>query len=658
MASPCDVSDADWVINLWSGPRSLSTSLMYSFAQARLIRPDTVVVDEPLYADFLTVTGAPRPYRQLVLDSMDSNGKRVVDEVVYGPQRSKPLRFVKHMAKQCREELQASLLSRGQHVILIRDPMLLIPSFGEVSPPSLSETALPHLLAIHSALSHMDRPPPVVDATRLQSNPQGVLRALCQALDIPFYPEMLSWPAGKRPEDGVWAPWWYTTTHASTGFAPPALYPKPKMPTPHCTHSYHSVPTSVCVPALCPLPTPSSQPFPMAHYSLLEDCRPFYSLLLSKALVPLTTTANSSTTTPTTISPSISASPLPSPPLPVPANEKLLVWVGEEGLVTRRDAKVAAAGVGGGGGAGAEAGRQVHRLSPRRLSLCRPTRGCWCGWVGEEGLVDVKIHVLDSAVQGGDAVWEGLRVYDGRIFKLQEHLDRLFDSSKAMAFANVPTREHVVHALVSTLAANGMRDYAHVRLTLTRGKKVTSGMSPQFNLYGCTLIVLAEWKPPVYDNARGIKLVTASTRRNSPQCVDSHIHHNNLINNILAKIEGNNAGADDAVMLDVHGYVSETNATNIFMVKRGRILTPLTMFSSASAPSSSPRPCHAYMPVHGEEGAHFNSSCRQLPTRDHPCHGTAWGGLGVNRGGREEWGILKGRRGNREEEMGGIREEG
>ncbi|CAI5951458.1 unnamed protein product, partial [Closterium sp. NIES-65] len=1241
MASPCDVSDADWVINLWSGPRSLSTSLMYSFAQARLIRPDTVVVDEPLYADFLTVTGAPRPYRQLVLDSMDSNGKRVVDEVVYGPQRSKPLRFVKHMAKQCREELQASLLSRGRHVILIRDPMLLIPSFGEVSPPSLSETALPHLLAIHSALSHMDRPPPVVDATRLQSNPQGVLRALCQALDIPFYPEMLSWPAGKRPEDrvwapwwyttthatvtllggramhfplslcclpqlacrqaprgwgvgalvvyhhschrhttwwqsnalpslsvlpssaglqasaqrmgcgrlggipplmppshylvaeqctslslcaaflswpagkrpedgvwapwwyttthatvtllggramhfplslcclpqlacrqaprgwgvgalvvyhhschrhttwwqsnalpslsvlpssaglqasaqrmgcgrlggipplmppshylvaeqctslslcaaflswpagkrpedgvwapwwyttthatvtllggramhfplslcclpqlacrqaprgwgvgalvvyhhschrhttwwqsnalpslsvlpssaglqasaqrmgcgrlggipplmppshylvaeqctslslcaaflswpagkrpedgvwapwwyttthatvtllggramhfplslcclpqlacrqaprgwgvgalvvyhhschrhttwwqsnalpslsvlpssaglqasaqrmgcgrlggipplmppshylvaeqctslslcaaflswpagkrpedgvwapwwyttthatvtllggramhfplslcclpqlacrqaprgwgvgalvvyhhschrhttwwqsnalpslsvlpssaglqasaqrmgcgrlggipplmppshylvaeqctslslcaaflswpagkrpedgvwapcwpagkrpedGVWAPWWYTTTHASTGFAPPALYPKPKMPTPHCTHSYHSVPTSVCVPALCPLPTPSSQPFPMAHYSLLEDCRPFYSLLLSKALVPLTTTANSSTTTPTTISSSISASPLPSPPLPVPANEKLLVWVGEEGLVTRRDAKQLLVWVGEEGLVPRRDAKvdSLHRLSPRRLSLCRPTRGCWCGWVGEEGLVDVKIHVLDSAVQGGDAVWEGLRVYDGRIFKLQEHLDRLFDSSKAMAFANVPTREHVVHALVSTLAANGMRDYAHVRLTLTRGKKVTSGMSPQFNLYGCTLIVLAEWKPPVYDNARGIKLVTASTRRNSPQCVDSHIHHNNLINNILAKIEGNNAGADDAVMLDVHGYVSETNATNIFMVKRGRILTP------------------------------------------------------------------------------------
>ncbi|KAG0496709.1 hypothetical protein HPP92_001400 [Vanilla planifolia] len=119
-----------------------------------------------------------------------------------------------------------------------------------------------------------------------------------------------------------------------------------------------------------------------------------------------------------------------------------------------------------------------------------------------------------------------------------------------------------------------MLDNAHIRLTLTRGKKVTSGMSPSFNLYGCTLIVLAEWKPPVYDNDHGIKLVTATTRRNSPNSIDSKIHHNNLINNILAKVEGNLAKADDAIMLDKDGFVSETNATNIFMVKKGMVSTP------------------------------------------------------------------------------------
>jgi branched-chain amino acid aminotransferase group I len=187
---------------------------------------------------------------------------------------------------------------------------------------------------------------------------------------------------------------------------------------------------------------------------------------------------------------------------------------------------------------------------------------------------EAKVSVFDSVVQGGDAVWEGIRVYDGRIFQLDAHLDRLFDSAKAMAFTHVPARSEVKEALFATLNANRMRDGVHVRLTLTRGEKATSGMDPRWNQKGSTLIVLAEWKVPVYDS-NGITLVTASVRRNSPQCIDSKIHHNNLINNILAKIEANVAGADDAIMLDVDGYVSETNATNIFMIKRGEVHTPL-----------------------------------------------------------------------------------
>lgn len=151
---------------------------------------------------------------------------------------------------------------------------------------------------------------------------------------------------------------------------------------------------------------------------------------------------------------------------------------------------------------------------------------------------------------------------------------RISDSAKALAFENVPSRDEIKEAIFKTLIRNGMFDNAHIRLSLTRGKKVTSGMSPALNLYGCTLIVLAEWKPPVYDNERGIVLVTATTRRNSPNSLDSKIHHNNLLNNILAKVEGNNAKADDAIMLDKDGFVSETNATNIFIVKKGRVLTP------------------------------------------------------------------------------------
>ena len=183
------------------------------------------------------------------------------------------------------------------------------------------------------------------------------------------------------------------------------------------------------------------------------------------------------------------------------------------------------------------------------------------------------VSVFDSAVQGGDAVWEGLRVYNGRIAELDGHLERLQNSAKTLAFEGVPSSDEVRTAVFDTLEANGMHDNAHIRLTLTRGEKVTSGMNPRFNQSGCTLIVLAEWKPPVYSDD-GIRVITASTRRNTPECLDSKIHHNNLLNNILASIEANVACADAAVMLDVNGFISETNDTNIFLVNDGEVLTP------------------------------------------------------------------------------------
>ena len=186
---------------------------------------------------------------------------------------------------------------------------------------------------------------------------------------------------------------------------------------------------------------------------------------------------------------------------------------------------------------------------------------------------DAKISVFDSVVQGGDAVWEGLRVYDGRIAALSGHLERMQNSAKALAFVAVPPTDEIRDALFRTLEANGMWDGAHIRLTLTRGEKITSGMNPRLNQRGCGLIVLAEWKPPVYSDA-GIRVITSSVRRNTPQCLDSKIHHNNLLNNILASIEANVAQADSAIMLDVHGYISETNDTNIFLVQNGTLLTP------------------------------------------------------------------------------------
>lgn len=186
---------------------------------------------------------------------------------------------------------------------------------------------------------------------------------------------------------------------------------------------------------------------------------------------------------------------------------------------------------------------------------------------------DAKVSVFDSVVQGGDAVWEGLRVYRSRIAALEEHLQRLQDSARALAFDAVPTPATIRKAIFETLAMNNMHDEVHIRLTLTRGLKVTSGMNPYLNQSGCSLIVLAEWKPPVYADT-GIRAVTASTRRNAPQCLDSKIHHNNLLNNILACIEANVAGVDTAIMLDVDGFVAETNDTNLFVVRGGEVCTP------------------------------------------------------------------------------------
>ena len=182
------------------------------------------------------------------------------------------------------------------------------------------------------------------------------------------------------------------------------------------------------------------------------------------------------------------------------------------------------------------------------------------------------ISPFDSAVQGGDAVWEGLRLYNGRIFKLYQHLDRLERSARALSFAEIPPREKIIEEIKRTLAANKMRDGVHIRLTLTRGVKVTSGMDPRLNQNGPTLIVLAEHKAPVYAKT-GLTLITSKIRRPSLDILDARIHHANLLNSILAKIEANDAGADDALMLDTRGLVAETNATHVFIVRNGDLAT-------------------------------------------------------------------------------------
>ena len=169
---------------------------------------------------------------------------------------------------------------------------------------------------------------------------------------------------------------------------------------------------------------------------------------------------------------------------------------------------------------------------------------------------------------------EGLRVYPQGIVCLDKHLTRLQQSAKTLAFTEIPSKTEIKKAIKLTLDANAMDDNTHIRLTLSRGEKITSGMDPRLNQSGSCLIVLAEWKPLVYDNNSGITVLSTSQRRNAPQFLDSKIHHNNLLNNIIAKIQANVAGKDAGLMLDDRGFVAELNGSNVFMIKQGKVYTP------------------------------------------------------------------------------------
>jgi branched-chain amino acid aminotransferase len=188
---------------------------------------------------------------------------------------------------------------------------------------------------------------------------------------------------------------------------------------------------------------------------------------------------------------------------------------------------------------------------------------------------EAGVSPFDSSVQNGDAVWEGLRLYEGRIFKLEEHLDRLRRSAELLEYQGYPEEEVIVEQLKRTLVANDMFDSVHVRLTISRGVKYTSGLDPRINTQGCSFFILAEHKAPVYDKA-GLVLHTATVRRPFANVLDQHIHSCNQLTSILAKLEANAVGADDALLLDTEGNVAETNATHLFFVKDGVVITPTT----------------------------------------------------------------------------------
>lgn len=233
-------------ICLWSGPRNVSTALMYAFAQ----RPDTVVVDEPLYGHYLSKTELPHPGAESVVTGMENDGEVVVRDVFLGEYDSQIL-FVKSMAHHL-YQLDESFLDETINVILTRDPVEMLPSLiNQIPEPILRDTGLDAQVRLLNREIEKGNTPAVLDARELLLNPRAILKQLCSILELEFDESMLAWEAGPKPYDGVWAPHWYHNVHKSTGFAP-----------------YRA----------------KSDPFPERLEGLLNEAAPLYDELLQHAL--------------------------------------------------------------------------------------------------------------------------------------------------------------------------------------------------------------------------------------------------------------------------------------------------------------------------------------------------------------------------------------
>ena len=205
-------------IAMWSGPRNLSTALMRAFEA----RGDCAVTDEPLYAVYLQATGLEHPAREAVLASQSSDWSVVAAELTGAVPGGRPLWYQKHMAHHLLPHVGRDWLDGLTHAFLLREPASMLASLARVWPnPTLEDTGLPQQLELYRRLREAGRTPPVIDSDDLLEDPAGQLRVLCDALEIPATDAMLTWQAGPRASDGVWAPHWYASVERSTGFGPP-----------------------------------------------------------------------------------------------------------------------------------------------------------------------------------------------------------------------------------------------------------------------------------------------------------------------------------------------------------------------------------------------------------------------------------------------------
>ncbi|HXE58663.1 MAG TPA: hypothetical protein VNK43_11735 [Gemmatimonadales bacterium] len=205
-------------IAMWSGPRNISTALLRAWEN----RPDTVVVDEPFYAYYLTRVPVDHPGRDEVIAHHETDWRRVVAELLADLPSGRTIFYQKHMAHHLLPEIDRGWLERVTNVFLVRDPREMIVSLArKMGPPTLRDTGLPQQLEIFRAeRARTGRTPPVIDAADVLRDPRRALGALCEALGVPFLDAMLSWPPGRRSTDGIWAKYWYDAVERSTGFEP------------------------------------------------------------------------------------------------------------------------------------------------------------------------------------------------------------------------------------------------------------------------------------------------------------------------------------------------------------------------------------------------------------------------------------------------------
>lgn len=215
---------------MWSGPRNLSTAMMRSFGA----RSDCVVSDEPFYAAYLAATGIDHPMRDEVLASQPQDPHEVVAQITGAATDAASVWYQKHMVQHMVPAIPRDWFSAMRHAVLIRHPGWVAASFDDKrADPTVEDLGVPQMEGVIADITAATgAPPPVIEAEDVRRDPEGMLRALCAALDAPFDPGMLRWPAGRRETDGVWAAHWYGAVERSTGFAPPGGGEPPE-PQPH-----------------------------------------------------------------------------------------------------------------------------------------------------------------------------------------------------------------------------------------------------------------------------------------------------------------------------------------------------------------------------------------------------------------------------------------